>query len=284
MKSKAIAAILVATAGLGMGGVTAFANTSFSDVPTSNVHHGNIDRAAEESITAGCASDKFCPKDNVTRAAMASLLVNLLDVTRDDNDAQSDDIEELIEALDDAVQAELDAQVAANKALADRVSALEALVAEQGLDTDNDGIPNSTDTDDDGDDVNDEDDAFPTDSTESVDTDGDGVGNNADTDDDGDGVEDGDDAFPLDPDESVDTDKDGIGNNADTDDDGDSVLDAVDAFPLDPKESLDTDKDGVGDNADNCRLVANSDQADADPTTPEGDACESPVTVVVEPR
>ena len=67
-----------------------------------------------------------------------------------------------------------------------------------------------------------------------MDTDNDGIGNNADTDDDGDGVADTADAFPLNKDESVDTDGDGIGNNADTDDDGDGILDAADPDPLAP--------------------------------------------------
>ena len=44
------------------------------------------------------------------------------------------------------------------------------------------------------------------DATEFVDTDADGVGNNADTDDDGDGVDDANDAFPLDASEALDTD------------------------------------------------------------------------------
>jgi hypothetical protein len=51
----------------------------------------------------------------------------------------------------------------------------------------------------DGDGVEDDDDAFPDDATESVDTDGDGTGDNADTDDDNDGVADADDSRPLDP-------------------------------------------------------------------------------------
>lgn len=118
------------------------------------------------------------------------------------------------------------------------------------LDTDGDGTPDVTDTDDDNDGVQDVDDAFPLDPTETVDTDGDGVGDNADTDDDNDGVPDADDAFPLDPSESVDTDGDGIGNNADTDDDNDGVPDVDDAFPLDASESVDTDRDGIGNNAD----------------------------------
>lgn len=121
----------------------------------------------------------------------------------------------------------------------------------ESVDTDGDGIGNNADNDDDGDGVNDASDAFPLNPAESVDTDGDGIGNNADNDDDGDGVNDANDAFPLNPAESVDTDGDGIGNNADNDDDGDGVDDSSDAFPLDSAESVDTDGDGIGNNADN---------------------------------
>ena len=139
-------------------------------------------------------------------------------------------------------------------------------------DCDLDGVIDPQDTDDDGDGVDDSDDAFPYDATETVDTDSDGVGNNADNDDDndslsdvdeasvgtnqlladtdGDSVSDGEDAFPLDPSESVDTDGDGDGNNADTDDDNDGAIDSEDGFPLDPNESVDTDFDGIGNNAD----------------------------------
>jgi RHS repeat-associated protein len=117
-------------------------------------------------------------------------------------------------------------------------------------DSDSDGEPDITDSDDDNDGVLDGDDAFPLDATESVDTDADGIGNNADTDDDNDGVDDANDAFPLDATESVDTDADGIGNNTDTDDDNDGVDDANDAFPLDATETRDSDADGIGNNAD----------------------------------
>lgn len=64
------------------------------------------------------------------------------------------------------------------------------------------------------------------------DTDNDGVSNPLDADDDGDGVADSSDAFPLDAAEALDTDGDGIGNNADTDDDGDGVRDIYDSGPL----------------------------------------------------
>ena len=58
-----------------------------------------------------------------------------------------------------------------------------------------------------------------------VDTDNDGLANNVDEDDDNDGVLDSKDAFPLDSAETLDTDRDGTGNNADTDDDGDGLAD-----------------------------------------------------------
>ena len=122
--------------------------------------------------------------------------------------------------------------------------------ATETLDTDSDGIGNNADTDDDGDGVADEGDVFPLDASETLDTDLDGTGNDADPDDDNDGVLDSNDAFPLDSTETTDTDSDGTGNNADTDDDGDSVADSSDAFPLDSTETIDTDLDGIGNNAD----------------------------------
>ena len=78
--------------------------------------------------------------------------------------------------------------------------------------------------DSDGDGVQDSQDAFPNDPTESADSDSDGVGDNSD-------------AFPNDPTETADSDSDGVGDNSDV-------------FPNDSTETTDSDGDGVGDNAD----------------------------------
>jgi hypothetical protein len=104
-------------------------------------------------------------------------------------------------------------------------------------------LPSDTDTDGDG--VNNAEDAFPYDPSESGDFDDDGVGDNADPDDDGDGHLDTEDAFPRDASEWVDTDQDGLGNNADPDDDDDGVDDGQDAFPLDDRGAVDSDGDGL---------------------------------------
>lgn len=120
------------------------------------------------------------------------------------------------------------------------------------LDSDNDGIVNEIDRDDDGDGVEDILDAFPYNRYESSDSDGDGVGDKSDL-------------FPFDPEESRDTDGDGYGNNKDAfpldetewlDSDGDGYGDNKDAFPFDKKEWRDTDGDGVGDNGDFFPLIA----------------------------
>ena len=100
------------------------------------------------------------------------------------------------------------------------------------------------------------------------DTDNDGISNSEDTDDDNDGVLDVDDAFPLNPNESVDTDHDGVGNNADKDDDNDGISDALEIVnglnPLNPSDAgQDNDGDGVS-NAD--EIEAGSDPLDADDT------------------
>jgi hypothetical protein len=89
------------------------------------------------------------------------------------------------------------------------------------LNSDDDGLGNVCDTDDDNDTVLDVDDAFPLDATETLDTDSDGVGDNSD-------------AFPNDASETLDSDSDGVGDNSD-------------AFPNNALYKADTDSDGMPD-------------------------------------
>lgn len=123
-------------------------------------------------------------------------------------------------------------------------------------DFDEDGIPNVTDTDDDGDGTPDAQDS--NDYKAPADNDGDGIPNTTDTDDDGDGVadvtdsdEDGDGVPDVidsdDNDDGVtdedapDQDKDGVPDVVDTDDDGDGTPDRTDS---------DLDNDGTPNNQD----------------------------------
>ena len=95
-------------------------------------------------------------------------------------------------------------------------------------DSDGDGIADSVDTDDDNDGQSDESElacgSDPLDAlSQSLDIDGDGLLDCEDTDIDGDGVNNEDDAFPTDASETSDLDSDGTGDNSDTDIDGDGV-------------------------------------------------------------
>ncbi|MCK0158746.1 hypothetical protein MWU65_16255, partial [Cellulophaga sp. F20128] len=115
--------------------------------------------------------------------------------------------------------------------------------ANDGLDTDGDGICDASDTDDDNDGVLDGSDTDPLDPSVCQDLDGDGcddcsaasstdfsVGNNFDTDNDG-----------------LDTDGDGICDDGDPDNDNDGVADGDDTDPLDPSVCQDLDGDGCDD-------------------------------------
>ena len=138
------------------------------------------------------------------------------------------------------------------------------------VDTDGDGLGDFQDADDDNDGIADEDDAFPTDPTESSDFDSDGIGDNADDDDDNDGLSDfdettagtdafdadsdddgyadGEDDLPTDGTEWLDTDGDGLGNNEDTDDDNDGIADLVEVESTGTNPlNKDSDSDGVDD-------------------------------------
>ena len=52
----------------------------FGDVGTGNVHRGAINAIADEGITLGCATGRFCPDQPVSRAEMASFLVRAFDL------------------------------------------------------------------------------------------------------------------------------------------------------------------------------------------------------------
>ena len=162
----------------------------------------------------------------------------------DDNDGVEDDFDNCPYGLnEDSLQEPFYLMQLFNIGL---IELIEELENGGNLDTDFDGCYNIEDTDDDGDGVEDINDVFPRDPSESADSDADGVGDNADAfpdnanewnDTDGDGVGDNVDAFPIDSGESADSDNDSFGDN-------------LDAFPQDPTEWLDSDGDGVGDNSD----------------------------------
>jgi len=123
-------------------------------------------------------------------------------------------------------------------------------------------LPSDTDTDGDG--VNNAEDDFPYNPNESNDLDGDGIGDNTDPDNDGDGVQDGNDAFPSDVGEWTDTDSDGTGDNADSDDDDDGVEDYQDSFPKDNRGSVDSDGDGLPNRWETENGLNPNDAADSD--------------------
>ena len=125
------------------------------------------------------------------------------------------------------------------------------------LDTDDDGIENKIDEDDDGDSFSDStEDSCQTDSLnpESFpsDFDNDGTCDYLDLDDDNDGAVDENDDFPFDLFERSDLDSDGIGNNADDDDDGDGWTDYQEINCISNPQDIesvpnDSDNDGICD-------------------------------------
>jgi hypothetical protein len=146
--------------------------------------------------------------------------------------------------------------------------------SEEWNDTDDDGIGNNADLDDDNDGWSDNDEincsyeeiSYMTENPQSIpkDTDGDGICEFLDYDDDNDGWSDeeentcayvagwiGESSRTVDSsDYPLDTDGDGLCNPIDEDDDNDGRLDENDIFPLNLNEWSDNDNDGIGDNED----------------------------------
>jgi hypothetical protein len=64
----------------------------FADVDASSVHSGAIGAISHAGITQGCARDRYCPRDEVTRAQMATFLMRALDLP-DDPGRSFDDVD-----------------------------------------------------------------------------------------------------------------------------------------------------------------------------------------------
>ena len=163
-------------------------------------------------------------------------------------------------------------------------------------DTDEDGVPNIFDIDDDDDGLSDrwdrypllkdfqhdadrdgvanKLDAFPLQGFVQFDLDGDGTGDKLDFDEDGDGIWNEDDEFPND------TDNDGLKNEVDLDDDADGIPDEDDLHPLDTnndginnQEDPDDDGDGIKDVDDEFPLDTDNDGLNNDlDTDDDGDS------------
>lgn len=53
------------------------ASHQFTDVPNSNIFHGDIDALVDAGVTAGCGGGKYCPNQAVTRGQMAAFMNRL---------------------------------------------------------------------------------------------------------------------------------------------------------------------------------------------------------------
>ena len=146
-----------------------------------------------------------------------------------------------------------------------------ALANADQADLDADGVGNTCDSDRDNDNVLNDADAYPDDSSESSNFDGDAQGDNADTDDDNDGMPDAFElAYNLNPfnaaDASADSDLDGLNNLQE--------YQAGTNPQIVNSDTIDTDGDGVVDVNDNCVNTANPDQSDFDSDS-RGDLCDA---------
>lgn len=78
---RLVKAVLVLTLiGAVIAPVAVSASHQFTDVPDTNIFHGDIAWLADNGVTQGCnppTNDMFCPSDNVTREQMAAFMKRL---------------------------------------------------------------------------------------------------------------------------------------------------------------------------------------------------------------
>jgi hypothetical protein len=189
----------------------ALAQSVAKQVSTMAESEGSVDLTSPASIQAVLTqvAAEATPNVVIEASAIAAVATSVANVNTVVDDPTLDPLSDMAQEIAESAQENLQTSVAqltsgevdASEFLEDTSSTelfVNVVVAVDAPDNDNDGIPDSLDSDDDNDDVRDSVDAFPMDSTESLDTDGDGTGNNADTDDDDDGINDFDDSAPLD--------------------------------------------------------------------------------------
>ncbi|MBD2859469.1 thrombospondin type 3 repeat-containing protein [Spongiibacter sp. KMU-158] len=192
------------------------------------------------------------------------------DANGDDRNIVSPEVAEdhLLESEEDLADGSFDGPADADKdGIRDENDNCPSIANANQLDTDNDGLgdvcDSQDDTDSDSDSIRDEVDNCPSHpNTNQADSDSDGLGDACDsqndTDSDGDGIADAVDNCPS------------VSNPSQTDSDSDDIGDACESLSGDQ----DSDSDGINDSEDNCLNVQNPDQADAD-ADGAGDACDS---------
>lgn len=77
MRTTVRLGLLVAVVAAIAAPIGAWAASHFVDVPPGSTHEAAIEWMADNGVTSGCAADRYCPNDNVTRAQMATFMRNL---------------------------------------------------------------------------------------------------------------------------------------------------------------------------------------------------------------
>jgi hypothetical protein len=77
MRTTVRLGLLVAVVAAIAAPIGAWAASHFVDVPAGSTHEAAIEWMADNGVTSGCAADRYCPDDNVTRAQMATFMRNL---------------------------------------------------------------------------------------------------------------------------------------------------------------------------------------------------------------